>query len=585
MLRLKLSMFVTVLGGLLSLLMIYGLSRHPDIDTGHDYTAVVFSDEGQEIAEFYRERRYFVPYYKIPDHVRKAFIAIEDRRFYSHHGFDMRGILRALRRNIAARATVEGGSTITQQLAKMILKRPERSISRKFRELITTARLEWNYTKDEILGMYLNLAYFGERIYGIESAARAYFDKPVEELSVAEAALLAALQRAPNKYSPLKHPRKAAARRKTVLDEMAALNFISREEYRRAIREPLPQKAHFQRKYGAPYFVESVRQQLARKYGDTVYYSGFHIYSTLDGHMQELAERAVRKGVRTIERRTKPGVQAALVAMDLQDGSIKAMVGGTDFTKTQFNRSTMALRQPGSAFKSFVYAAALEKGISYNDRILDTPISIPDPESGTTWSPRNSEWTYYGYVTLKTAFALSLNAATVRLARDIGFDKVRDTAVQCGIKAELPVHPSLALGSREVTLLELTSAYTVFATGRRVTPLFYTVLTDKSGNVVERVFPSSAEALPKNIVEGMKTLLRAVVTSGTGGRALSVNRPVYGKTGTTDDNADAWFVGFDDHLAVGVWVGRDDHTTIGWMETGSEAALPIWVDFMRSIKY
>ncbi|MFZ5996191.1 MAG: penicillin-binding protein 1A [Nitrospirota bacterium] len=565
--------------------LIYTYFLIPDLDTNTDYVLHIHSDEGESISEIYRERRYFIPHHKIPDHVMKAFIAIEDRRFYAHNGFDIKGILRALHRNIAAGTVVEGGSTITQQLAKLLLKNHERRISRKIKEMFLTARLELTQSKNEILGMYLNLAYFGERAYGIEAAARTYFNKSTDRLTIAEAALLAALQKAPNRYSPIRNTIRAEARRKIVLNLMKTYGFITKEEYDAALEEPLPREIYVHRRYEAPYFAELLRQQLGRKYGAHLYTSGFHVYSTIDTALQSAAEQAVRKGVRDIEMRTKRGVQAALVAIDMHTGAIKAMVGGTDFKTTQFNRATMALRQPGSAFKPFVYAAALERGMSCTDRVLDIPISLPDPDKGGMWSPKNHSWAYYGNVTLKTALSLSLNAATVRLAHDIGMESVCETAMRCGIRSTLRPRPSAALGTYEVTLLDLTASYIALATGKKIVPLTYTIITDRNGKVIERTKPLSQQVFPEHVVKQMKVLLRAVVESGTGGKALSVQRTVYGKTGTTDDASDAWFIGFDDTMAVGVWVGRDDHTTIGYYESGSETALPIWVDFMRKVKH
>ena len=557
----------------------------PDIGSGFNYAVVVHSADGGDLAEFYKERRFFVPHQKIPNSVKEAVLAAEDQRFYSHHGFDIRGILRALRKNIAANSVVEGGSTITQQLAKMIMKNPERTFSRKLREMIIALQLEWKYSKDEILGAYLNLAYFGERVYGIEAAAKAYFNKSVADLGIAEAALLAGLLKAPSAYSPLRSPELTRERMKIVLDEMLALHFISNDEYVEALSSPLPEKASFQRKYSAPYFIDFLKLQLSAKYGEDLYQQGFHVFSTIDAAMQSLAERVVRDGVRQIELRTKPGVQAALVAIDITTGEIKVMVGGTDYATSQFNRATMALRQPGSAFKPFVYAAAFRKGMSYNDSILDERVSIQETDTGRWWSPRNSEDKYFGEVPLKTAFAHSLNSATVRLAQKIGFDSVREMAQQCGITSKLTTHPSIALGSFEVTLFELTASYSVIATGRKVVPRAYTMLRDKNGKVVESPASSYQEVLSADIVDKMRVLLRATIESGIAGRARAVNRLVYGKTGTTNDYSDAWFVGFDDRLALGVWVGRDDHAPLGIEETGSEAALPIWTEFMKHVKY
>ncbi len=557
----------------------------PEIDSGFNYAVVVHSSDGGDLAEFYKERRFFVPGRDIPATVRKAVLAAEDQRFYLHHGFDMEGILRALRRNIAARSVVEGGSTITQQLAKMLIKNPERSFSRKLHEMVIAIELEWKYSKEEILGTYLNLAYFGERVYGIEAAARTYFNKPAADLSISEAALLAGLLKAPTSYSPLKNPAAARERTKIVLKKMLDLNFISRSEYAQALSVALPERDYYQRRYNAPYFIDFMRQQLSAKYGDVIYQKGFHVYSTIDPTMQALAEQAVRDGVRRVELRTRPGVQAALVAMDIRTGEIKAMVGGSDFSASEFNRATMALRQPGSAFKTFVYAAAFQNGMSCNDSILDEPVGILEPETGRWWSPRNSEDEYHGNVSLKAAFALSLNSATVRLAQMIGFDSVRKMARQCGITSRLATHPSIALGSFEVTPIELTAAYAAIATGEKVEPVAYTLIKDKNGSVVERSLVSPQAVLSTDIVEKMRVLLRATIESGIAGMARAVPRTVYGKTGTTNDYSDAWFVGFDDRLAVGVWVGRDDHATLGIGETGSETALPIWTEFMKRVKY
>lgn len=577
--------FYCLLAGIFLAILPFLFWSLPDVGSGFNYVVVVHSADGGDLAEFYKERRFFVPSHDIPASVKKAFLAAEDQRFYLHHGFEIKGILRALSRNISASSVVEGGSTITQQLAKMLIKNSERSFSRKLHEMVIALKLEWKYSKEEILGTYLNLAYFGERVYGIEAAARTYFNKSAADLSISEAALLAGLLKAPSSYSPLKNPALARERMKIVLNEMLALNFISRDEYAEALSVPLPETAYYQRKYDAPYFIDFMRLQLSAKYGEAVYQKGFHVFSTIDATMQALAERAVRDGVRQVELRTRPGVQAALVAMDISTGEIKAMVGGTDFSASQFNRAAMALRQPGSAFKPFVYAAAFRKGMSYNDSILDEPVNIPEPDTGRLWSPRNSEGEYHGNVSLKTAFALSLNSATVRLAQKIGFDSVREMAQQCGITSKLNTNPSIALGSSEVTLIELTSAYAVIATGKKKVPVAYTLIKDKKGAIVERSVASYQEVLSADIVEKMRVLLRATIESGIAGMARAVPRTVYGKTGTTNDYSDAWFVGFDDRLALGVWVGRDDHTPLGIEETGSETALPIWTDFMKHVKY
>ncbi len=564
----------------------WSLSDLPEIKSLEEYSPLessfVYSSEGTVLAELYFERRNFIRHYDIPDHVKKAFVAIEDQRFYSHPGVDMIGILRALYKDIKAKSIVQGGSTITQQLAKMLFLKPEKSFLRKMREAIISAQIERRYTKDEILGMYLNQAYFGSRAYGIEAAAQTYFGKPVKALSLSEAALLAGLQKAPTFYSPFRHPEKALPRRQLVLKNMLAEGYISKEDYEKANAEPLPARP-FHRKYEAPYFVELLRQQLEARYGDDIYTSGLKIYSTINYTMQKIAEASVKNGIISIEKRVKPGVQAALIAVDLKTGQIRAMVGGTDFWETQFNRVTMALRQPGSAFKPFVYATALENGMTADDKILDAPISFKGAKPNSTWSPRNYDNEYRGYVSLKTALALSLNAATVRLASHVGIKNIIETAERCGIKSSLASYLPVALGASDVTPLELTTAYAAFAGGKRIEILPYEKLLTREGILLEEPLPSSEEVFSDETVQRMRELLKAVVDSGTARKAKELRRPVYGKTGTTNNFSDAWFIGFDESLVVGVWVGRDDHSPIGPKEAGARAALPIWVDFMKNI--
>jgi|SRR5271169_1456408 len=562
------------------------LSGLPEIKTLESYapleSSFVYSSDGKVLAELYLERRNFIPYYMIPDRIKRAFIAIEDQRFYSHPGVDFIGILRALYVDIKAQGIVEGGSTITQQLTKMLFLKPEKSFSRKIKEAIISAQIEKRYTKDEILGMYMNQAYFGTRSYGIEAAAQTYFGKSITDLSLSEAAMLAALQKAPSLYSPFKNPDKARARRDLVLRRMLENKFISKQDYDKATTEALPVKP-FYRKYAAPYFVEILKHQLEAAYGEEIYTSGLRIYSTIDSNMQKAAEQAVKKGIASIEKRVPAGVQAALLAIDLKTGHIKAMVGGTDFWESQFNRATMALRQPGSAFKPFVYTAALQAGMSVEDKLLDSPLSFAGAGPNRYWSPKNYNNEYHGYVTLRTALALSLNAATVRLAHRIGLDDIIELAKKCGIKSPLEPYLPLALGASDVTLVELTGAYTVFATGRKFEFISYEKILSRDGVPQKETTPSSEEVLSSETVNEIRELLRAVVESGTAQKAKELRRTVYGKTGTTNNFSDAWFIGFDERLVVGVWVGRDNHTSIGPKEAGARAALPIWIEFMKNI--
>ncbi len=564
----------------------WALADLPRVNAIEEYvpaeSSKVYSSDGKILAEFYYERRTFVPHYRIPDHVKKAFVAIEDVRFYSHPGVDFIGIIRALVQDIRAGGMVQGGSTITQQLAKMLFLKPEKSIIRKIKEAVISLQIERQYTKDEILGIYLNQAYFGTRAFGIEAASQAYFGKPVTELSVGEGALLATLPKAPSQYSPFRNPEKSKERRISVLNIMLKHKFITAAQYEIALHEPLPNSPHF-RKYEAPYFVELLRQQMEHKYGREIYTAGYRVHSTIDSSMQHIAEEALERGVKNIEKRVNPGIQASLIAVDIHTGHIKAMVGGFDFWQNQFNRATQALRQPGSAFKPFVYCCALENGMTPQDVIADAPISFKGARPGQMWSPKNYDGKYHGTVTLRTALAKSLNAATVRLAGRVGIDNIIGTARKLGITSELQPYLPLALGASDVTLVEMVGAYCGFATGKKIKLLPYERIENRDGILVDELYPHFEEKLGDETVEKMKVLLGAVVQEGTGVKAKELGRPAYGKTGTTNDFTDAWFIGFDDKLAVGVWVGRDNHKPIGNKETGAQAALPIWIEFMKRV--
>ncbi|MEN2994582.1 MAG: penicillin-binding protein 1A [Thermodesulfovibrio sp.] len=555
----------------------------PDIRVLEGYrpfeASIVYSSDGQVLTEFFYERRKFVPHYEIPEIIKKAFIAAEDIRFYKHPGVDIIGIMRALYKDIKAGEIVEGGSTITQQLAKMLFLKPEKSITRKIKEAILSIQIERRYTKDEILGLYLNQAYFGNRAYGIAAASEAYFGKSYKELNHAEIALLASLPKAPSAYNPFKRPDIAFKRRNIVLQKMLEEGFITKEQYEEAIREPLPKHPHW-RKFEAPYFVETLRQELEAKYGERLYKDGLRIYSTINYNLQKKAEEAVKRGLAEIHKRVKPQVQASLIAIDLKTGQVKALVGGNDFWETQYNR-VFSLRQPGSAFKPFVYAVALMEGWSSDDTILDAPVSFPSSVRGRKWTPKNYDNEYYGEVSLRKAIALSLNAATVRLASQVGIKNIVEFAKQCGLTTKIHPYLSTALGASDVRLIELTAAYSVFATGKKIKPIFYEKITDHNGVIIEENKPEIEQILPEEIVEQMRDLLREVVVSGTAQKAKEIGREVYGKTGTTNDFSDAWFVGFDDSLVVGVWVGRDNHKPIGPKEAGAKAALPIWIYFMK----
>jgi penicillin-binding protein 1A len=578
--------FIAAVIGFLGGFLYWTVSDLPSVKILEEYAPLessrVFSCDGQLIAELFVERRTYIPYYEIPDHVKKAFISVEDIRFYQHPGVDMIGILRALWSDIKAGSVVEGGSTITQQLARMMFLTPERSLTRKIKESALSIKIERHYTKDEILGMYLNQAYFGTRAYGIEAAAQTYFGSTTRNLGIAEAALLASLPKAPSLYSPFKNPAKAGERRAVVLRRMRENNFIKDAQVAEAARVPLPETPHF-RKYEAPYFIETLRQQLEGKYGNSLYISGYNIYSTIDFSMQQAAEDAVSHGIASLEKRVAPGVEAALIAIDVRTGHVKALVGGVDFWMNQFNRATQALRQPGSAFKPFVYATAIQHGMIATDMVEDAPLSFKGAGPGQVWSPRNYDGEYHGKVTLQKALAKSLNCATVRLASKVGLRSVIDTARKLGIRSRLHPYFPLALGASDVTLIDMVSAYSAFVSGYRPEPVFYERISNRNDVVLEEKVPALEKVLYTEDVEQIRILMRAVIEEGTGQGAKVLGREVFGKTGTTNDYTDAWFVGFDERMAVGVWVGRDNHKPIGPRETGARAALPVWIEFMRKV--
>ena len=562
------------------------LSTLPDISRLNHFSPFkatkLFSYDNQLLAELYEQRRTPVPLSTVPSHVREAFIAIEDARYFQHSGIDPIRIAGALWADIKAGGYHQGGSTITQQLSKMIFLKPEKTMTRKIKEMAIALMLEQNYSKDRILELYLNQAYFGSQAYGIQAAAEAYFGKDVSRLNVAEGALLAALPKAPSAYSPFQNPERSRQRRNHVLQRMQINGFISQDSCQRAILAALPPVFHG-RKYRSPYFIDYCQKDLEETYGDRLFTTGLKIYTTLDARLQAAAEAAIGKGIAELETRGVVGVQAALVAMALDTGHIKAMVGGTDYDRTQFNRATQALRQPGSAFKPIVYMAALQKGYRPDSRIQDMPVVIPVNNGRQTWRPRNYTGRFSGEVTVKEALTRSLNAATVNLALQVGLKDIIETARMVGIRSKIhAVYPTV-LGASEVTLLELVAAYGALATGRQVVPVSMDRIIDKAASSIWEPGGAPSKILPSPAVAAIREMLASVVTDGTARRALSLERPVYGKTGTTNANADALFIGFDDELVVGVWVGRDNCESIGPKETGARAALPIWVDFMKHV--
>lgn len=553
-----------------------------------------------EFSDRERERRSYTPLAAVPRHVALAVVASEDRRFFRHMGLDPLGIGRATARNVRARAFVEGGSTISQQLAKNVFLSRKRTLPRKLHEALLAVLIELRYSKDQILEFYLNQIYLGQRgtwsVSGLEEAALYYFNKHVGELSIGEGALLAGLIPAPNRISPYRDPDLAIARRNEVLDDMVACGFISRGESDRARRTPLrfaPSPPPFTR---APYFVDYVREILARDITESdLSTRGLLIFTTLDARMEEAAERAVREGAREADWRSPVGgverdpAQAALVAIEPQTGAIRAMVGGRDYHESQFNRAVDSRRQPGSAFKPFVYVAALDTPFSGRrppltaaTLLMDEPDSFPTPFG--MWAPRNYEGEYYGQVTAARALARSLNVATVRLEYLVGLDKVVQMARALGIRSRLREVASLALGTSEVTPFELTTAYSTLANGGNlVKPNAVRAVLDRGGDLIWAPRRETRRAIRAETAYLATALLEGPVIYGTAASLRSefgFARPAAGKTGTTDDENDAWFVGYTPDLVAGVWVGCDHNRTLSL--SGAQAALPIWARFMEA---
>ncbi|MCS6815754.1 MAG: PBP1A family penicillin-binding protein [Blastocatellia bacterium] len=645
----------------------------------------VYADDGRTvIGEFYLERRLPLSYFEIPPHVRHAFIAIEDARFYEHTGIDPIRILGAFIANLRAGETVQGGSTITQQLAKMLFLNPERTYSRKLKEALLALLIERYYTKEQIIELYCNQIYLGGNAYGVEAAAQYYFGKSARELTLEEAALLAALPKAPQLYSPVTRPQAALARRNLVLEKMAEEGYISREVARAAMARPI-RLAEGNRFSNArspyAYFVEEVRRYLEEKYGTRrTHAGGLQVYTTLDARAQRAAVRAVRNGLHAYDRRhgwrgptenvldqgkdlttyrhpdweggfeigeyypglvlsvaageavvrvgpytarvtqrdapwgrplsqlVRPGdltivqvqsldeqtktmrvtllqmpeVQGALVALEIPSGEIKAMVGGYDFTRMRFNHATQGLRQTGSAFKPFIYAAAVEAGLTPDDRVLDAPLQIGE------WAPSNYDHTFKGSITIAQAVAESRNVPAVRILQRIGIARAVRMVERLGLPNPMaPFLPS-ALGATEEPLLAMTAAYAIFANqGRRVVPHMIRRVVDRDGRELERwEAPPPEQVLDPYVASTMVRLLQGVVNGGTAARIRAYAEfqewPIAGKTGTVNDFTDAWFIGFTPTVCTGVWIGFSDRKrSLGPKETGSVAALPIWIDFMR----
>lgn len=678
------------------------LAKLPRVDRLADYkppiVSQVFGDDGSLVGEFYLERRIVVPVNKMPRKLIQAFVAAEDANFYSHKGIDYFGIVRAAIKNVISMRKKEGASTITQQVTKSMLLTPEKKFSRKIKEAVLATRMEERLSKDEILYLYLNQIYLGGGSYGVQAAAETYFGKNVDQLNLAEMAMLAGLPKAPNAYSPIKHMEKARERQGYVLDRMVKEGYITPVEAEHASKTPIViQSMKKVNNEQSAYFLEHLRIQLEQKYGeDQLYKGGLKIYTTMNAAMQRAAFESLRKGLKEVDKRqgfrgaTKylndadvetfcskveegidsavlktgetyqgvvvgfnpqkgevlvrvgdrrgilarknmswagkigmvdhygkpdkggkslslgsvidvsvvspevgrdgaqfaldqtPDVQAALVSIDPRTGGVKAMVGGYDFKKSQFNRAIQAKRNAGSAFKPIIYSAALDKGFSPATVIEDAEVEYPDG-SGGTWKPKNYDNTFRGPVTMREALTYSINIVSVKIMEQIGAQYAAEFARKFGFVSPIPDNLALALGAATISPFELTAAYTVFANKGLWTPQYFiSKVTDAEGTVLQETQPPVPVPVisPENAYV-ITNLMQSVVASGTGHRASVIGRPVAGKTGTTNDAKDAWFIGFIPQLVTGVWVGYDQERSLGAGGSGGQAAAPIWGDFMQ----
>ena len=527
-------------------------------------TIVVRARDGRELVEIGPSFGEWLDYDEIPVNMTNAMVAVEDKRFHSHFGVDPVRLTGALIEGVTgSRARLGGTSTITQQLARNLFLNNNRSLDRKAREAVLALALEWNFSKEEILELYLNKVYFGGGAYGIDSASRKFFSHPANELSVEEAAIIAGLVKAPSHYSPTADVQAAIDRAQVVLRLMREQGYISADQA--AVDVSTVQLKQQDGQNSVRYFTDWVLPQLDIILPET--YEPIEVWTTLDIGMQ-------RAATASIEANTPDGAQGALVSLD-RDGAILALVGGTDYVESNFNRATTAMRQPGSAWKLFVYLAALEAGYTPEDKVVDTPVTIDG------WSPRNSNGRNVGETDLRTAFAFSINTVAAQLGNEVGFGTVASMARRFGITSEVATFPSMVLGSSEVRVIEMTQAFAgISAKGVAVQPYGITKVTGASGDVIyRREAPRNEPMLPDYVVAGATDLLQAAVQTGTG-RAAQIGRPVAGKTGTTSSNKDGWFIGFSSGITTGVWMGRDDAKAVPGLQ-GGRAPAQAFAAYMR----
>ncbi len=575
-------------------------------------TSKVYADGGELIAEFGAEARTPVSVQDLPDHVAQAFVSIEDKRFYRHKGVDPIAVGRAVVGVLTGQSRRSGGgSTLTQQLARNMFPRQigtERRATRKLKEMKVALEMERIYTKDQILEAYINQVNYGQGWLGIQTASRNYFGKSASELTIPEAALLAAIPNRPSDFTPLQHPENAIRRRNLVLDRMTDQGYITTAQAAEFKQAPVPTERAVLSKGVAPYFVEHVRRELDDRFGSQLYTAGLRIYTTLHIGMQHSANRAMEAGWAAIEARPgyehplysnyadsttigaseSPYVQGAFIVIDPEIGAVRALIGGRDFRHSKFNRATQALRQAGSSFKPFVYTAAIASGIPASQVYLDNAVVLPQPD-GTEWRPKNFTSDFQGPITMREGLRRSINMIAIKVGMEVGLETVAQTARRMGIGTEIERFESTAIGAAEVIPMEMTSAYGTFATlGTKARPYSVARVESADGEVLWEAVPETQRVLDASVARIMVSMLESVVSAGTGTavrRSLPPEVPAAGKTGTTNESSNVWFGGFTPNLVGLVWFGMDRPIQIRPGATGGADAAPVWGAFMRDVYY
>ncbi|PSB21423.1 penicillin-binding protein [filamentous cyanobacterium CCP2] len=574
-----------VAGGLVGLALSF--RNLPDVRLLRNYipseTSYIYDVNGTLLSSIHDEaNRDIVDLNNVSPHLKRAVLAIEDSYFFSHHGINPPSVARAFLANLEEGETVEGGSTVTMQLVKNLFLSPDRTVSRKLAEAVLALRLEQVFSKDQILEMYLNQVYWGHNTYGAETAAKSYFNKPASELTLAEASMMAGLIQAPEGYSPFVNYQLAKQRQAIVLDRMQRLGWATPEEVEAAKAQPilLGQITSFQGSQ-VPYVTDAVVQELTDRFGqDAVLKGGMRVQTTIDLDLQRLAEEVARNGLASVQYQGLYADQIAIVAVDPRTHFVKAMVGGVDYDQSQYNRAVQALRQPGSAFKPFVYYAAFATGkYAPDSTIMDTPVSYPDGDG--YYNPQNYDGSFSGAMPIRQAMASSRNIPAIRLGQEVGINRVIEISRILGIKSPMEPVTSLPLGAVDLTPLEMAAAFATFANGgwQSETTTIVQVM-DSQGNVLLDNTPSPQLVLDPWAVASLNDVMQSVITSGTG-TAARLDRPAAGKTGTTSAERDIWFVGYVPQLSVSVWIGRDDYGPLGVGATGGGYVAPIWRNFMQ----